>query len=980
MNYKFNLNYNLKNFYVSLIALGFILVCSVISIGQVQVSHVENLMTEDEHPRKGFIKVDTIEYYLEQGLTGTKVWQIENGALNFLHELKLRPTDSKIDLTRHHTYENNSNLIYDGHILFEFYYDYIYLIDFVKGETIEIIDLRDFGYKFPSQFKYGKNFMYFHVGSLTGWSGRVRYDRNSKRFEVLKFGGSYFNSKLYTWNQEGFIYLDLETNKTHQIKHNVNYIFGFQYVDNDPNINFVFQDSFYVYRLLKDDTIDTLDCKIPIGKELLYYSNNRIIYSDHRITYSSVDDFKIKYFIKDLNTCEVVYSDSLQTTSGYPITDFYDNRSLYDNYILMRDFRNQNIPVYYLYDYKNNKKTELNTFGYPDFFNNTLTDKNNFYFTSIQSFNFNEDRNAGLYKLNLETYEITPLIKSDTLIPSKIILSDVIDKDYFNIIHNYEGGYSILQLNKSDEIVNEIYNQNNIKNVGIYKYIRTDLWVDDKYFAATSEAIFMLNETNSRKIMDIPKYITMMSELYRKNDYIYIFFGIFDTSYVLKINVHNLAYTKIDLPPKFTLGEMKITKNDLVVNYSSQTFRDATHGYFDLNSDQFISASTLNLQAGRIIDVSGANILYRLYQNNKLHLFDPILGKLIPLDFVPNFALGVIPDTKGGFYLNVNKKLCHLDSSGKLTILLDNFEYLYFRSGNFTDKQQSFAFYSDKELVIVIVKNGEARKKVRKIDSSFNHYSFFWHESETISFFEFYVSNQRNLYYYSFDSEPRIVSVRYWNQNTLFVMQNKDHAVFAYRVNGFIYNFDKFDFKTLKVTSTLEFSPGFSYMYNPTIQLNEKEYLISFDDGTHGTEPWVYNIETHSFTILADMRSGFLPSSPSDYHRHPKTGDIYFLATRSEGDRQLFKIKNDLTSTEHTHNQNAVDFSIYPVPSSNFLILDRDFEHVKVVGIKGNIILTMNNYNKGEVIDICNISNGLYFLSCSNDAQHFKTKTFVISR
>lgn len=973
MNYKFNLNYHMNNIYVRLIALGFILICSVISIGQVQVSHVENLMTDDEHPRKGFIKVDTIEYYIEQGLTGTKVWQIENGALHFLHELKLRPTDSKIDLLGGDTYENNSNLIYDGHTLFEFYHDYIYLVDFVKGEVLEIIDLRNYGYKFPSQFQFGKNFMYFHVGSSSLWRGTIRYDRNTKRLEVLKFSGSYFNSKLYDHNQDGFIYLDLETNKTHQIKHNVYDKFGFLDVDNDPNINFVFQDSFYVYRLLKDDSIDTLDCKIPRGNQILYYCNQRMIYG-------SVEDNMFNYYITDLNMCQVVFSESLQTSTENSYIRFEDTRNLYGEYILIRDYQIPSKAVNYIYDIKSNKKTELIISGFPDFNYNSLKVNNNLYFASNNVINLHRDRTADLYKLDLKTGLNTLLLKSDSLTPSNILLSDVGDRDYVNVCYQYEGGSSVFQIDENNEKIKEIYKNSALKNVGIFKYTITDLWVDDKYFIATSEAVFMISETISRKIVDLPKDIIRMSELYNKNDRLYLLCEKLDTSFVLKINTFDLTYYKINLPTKFIMGEMKFIEDDLIVNYSSQTFRNATHGFFDLNSDQFISASNLNVQSGSIIDVSGANILYRLNQNNKLHLFDPILGKLIPLDFVPNFALGVIPDTKGGFYLNVNKKLCHLDSSGKLTILLDNFEYPYFKSGNFTDKQQSFAFYNDKELVIVIVKNGEVRKKVRKIDSSFNHYSFFWHESETISFFEFYVSNQRNLYYYSFDSEPRIVSVRYWNQNTLFVMQNKDHAVFAYRVNGFIYNFDKFDFKTLKVTSTLEFSPGFSYMYKPTIQLNEKEYLISFDDGTHGTEPWVYNIETHSFTILADMRSGFLPSSPSDYHRHPKTGDIYFLATRSEGDRQLFKIKNDLTSTEHTHNQNAVDFSIYPVPSSNFLILDRNFKHVKVVGIKGNIILTMNNYNKGDGIDISNISNGLYFLSCSNDAQHFKTKTFVISR
>ena len=51
---------------------------------------------------------------------------------------------------------------------------------------------------------------------------------------------------MYNWNQDGIIYFDLETNKTHQLNHNV-HIIGFDYVVNDPNIALVFQDSFNVY-------------------------------------------------------------------------------------------------------------------------------------------------------------------------------------------------------------------------------------------------------------------------------------------------------------------------------------------------------------------------------------------------------------------------------------------------------------------------------------------------------------------------------------------------------------------------------------------------------------------------------------------------------------------------------------------------------------------------------------------------------------
>ncbi|MCB9309539.1 MAG: T9SS type A sorting domain-containing protein [Lewinellaceae bacterium] len=954
------MKYSRKNVFLFFSFFSFMLVCTDVLIGQIQVSNLENLISNDEHPRKGFIKGDSTEYFIEQGATGTKVWQVENGALNFIHELKIRPTDSKIDL-KNNTYENNSNLIYDGQILFEFYKDYIYLIDFVKGKTVEIVDLRPSGYSFPTNFQYGKNFFYFEVWTHYGSTEYVRYDRNKKQFEVVDFYGHYFNSKMYNWNQDGIIYFDLETNKTHQLNHNV-HIIGFDYVVNDPNIALVFQDSFNVYRLLKDNTIDTLDCKIPKGNKLLYYCNQSLIYGHN-------EDTLLKYFVIDLESCEVVYRDSLKT-SEYSYYRFKDSRSLYNAYILLSN-DDLNMSTLYLYDIKNKTKKELKTAGYPNYSYNNLRINDALYFVA----------NDGVYKLDLSTDISNRLIQTDSNTSSNIILSDVSDKDYITISYQYEGGFSLLQLNERDGKTNEIFKQDVVRNVGIYKYIKADLWVDDKYFAATDEAVFMLSEARSYKILDNSIDNIRMSQIFRKNDHIYLLFEEFDSSYVLKVNVNNLTFSKINLPPKFGMGELKMTENYLIVNYSSQTYRNATRGYFDLNTDNFISVSDFNVQTGNIIEVSGNNILYHLSQNNTYHIFSPIDGTLIPLNFKPNTSLGVISDKKGGFYLNVNNNLSHVNGNGELTTVIEDFKYPYFRSGTITDDMQSFAFYDDKELVLVLVKNGEVRKKVIKIDNSFNHYNFFWRESEYGSFIEFIKDHTRKLYYYSFDSEPIIVTVRdYWYQGTIILMQNKDYAVIAYRVNGFIHQFDKFDLKTLKVTNSIKFSPGYSYLHGYNIQLNENEFLCSFDDGTHGSEPWVFNIETFSFTMLSDLRSGFLSSDISNFSKHPTTGDIYFIGTRTEGDMQLFKIEHKISSLEQNLVQKEFDFIIYPVPSSHYLKIDHDFESIKVTDIKGNIVLSFNKYHKGDVIDIGNVLNGLYFLSCSNDGQYSETKSFIVSK
>ncbi|MBK8627361.1 MAG: hypothetical protein IPN86_17885 [Saprospiraceae bacterium] len=534
---------------------------------------------------------------------------------------------------------------------------------------------------------------------------KCRIDRNKKRYDILSFNGSFHDSKLYTWDQEGFVYLDLETNVTHKIKLQNFYLTGLITIDSDPNIHFVFQDSTNIYRFLANNTIDTIACFIPKDSKILYYCHERIIYGFND------DEDNLRYCMKDLSTCEDIFCEEFPLNSGNNFIRFQDTKSLYETIILIFDYRWQLKPNYYLYDIKNDLKTEVIINGYPNIYNNTLRIKNNLYFNKPQSINYNYDSKDDLYKLNLET-GVTSLLIQSTLHPSNIILSDVTDEENINVSYQYNGGYSIMQLNEKEGEIKEIFQQGIIKNVGIQPDILADLWVENKYFAATCDAVYVMDENKSTKILDIAPYRCKISDIIRKDEHLYILAGEGETTFIVKIDIDNLNFTKINLPNTFKMGSTKLTTNQLLVNYANDDVPTASYGYFDMNVDKYVSMDSLNAKKGSIIQVSGNHILY---QSNALYLLDPVANKTLPLNINGvNLSQGVIPDDKGGFYINGNNKFSYINSDGQLSTLLENFDYKYFRSSKpFGDTKQSFAFYNSKEVVIVTIQNGVVPKKLK---------------------------------------------------------------------------------------------------------------------------------------------------------------------------------------------------------------------------------------------------------------------------
>lgn len=958
---------------IRVLAISLMILClsPMISFGQMQVSNIENYKSSDDYPRKGFVNVGDNEYYIEQGKIGTKVWLIQNSGLQFLHELKFRPSDSNINLNTNFTYDNNSNLIYDGHILFEFYTDYIYLVDIVKGEVIEIVDLRDRNMQFPSNFYFGTNYFYFDVSSDTGWSGRIRFDRNTKKIEILNIIGSVYDSKLYSWGINGLLYLDLETNKQHTIPLDIRNIKTVIPIKSDANIHFVFQIGQKVYRLLADNTIDSLACQIPEDGKMLYYCNQRLVYG--------IQDGhdNLHYCIKDLSSCEDVYCEDFFLNSDNNFIKFRDLANTYNDFIFIAESVHLTHSIHYIYDIKNNHKKQISTNEFTYFLNNPTRIKDNIYFTSSTPVNLQRDRILQLYKLNLETSVISPVIAADTIKASKIIISDVVDGDILKASYEYDGGYSVVKIENETESIKEIFRQEITKNIGMQPQIKADLWVENKYFAATCDAVFMIDENRSVKILDIPLQSCNMSNLIRKNDHLYLLVGDKNSTSVLKINVNNLSHTKINLPRTFYIEKTKVTDHHLLVNYPYGNYNAPANGYFDMNKDLYVPMDSLNGKKGRILEVSGNNILYL---SNGIYILDQVNNKSVLVSGNVNVSLGVISDDKGGFYLNVNKKLCHINGEGQLSIILEDFEYTYLRSGKkFSDNHQSYAFHSSKELVIVTIKNGIVRKKSRGIDpNTFYAPSFFWYESEDFSFIEILDATNSKLFYITFDTEPKLVSTRNRSQKTILMMENKDEVVFAYSVNKFIFQFDKMNLKTRVVSRALRFEPGFSRLYSSFYRINDDEYVLNFDDGTHGLEPWVYNMATHQFDLLKDINVGHLSSDIMNFTTHPITTEVYFTALRSEGDRQLFKIKNIIISTDDHDIKQEQYFTIFPVPSTGFIMIDNDLDDVIIHDVEGKTILNLKNYHKGDWIELNNTPNGIYHLSGFKNGHFLSTKSLII--
>ncbi|HMU02097.1 MAG TPA: T9SS type A sorting domain-containing protein [Saprospiraceae bacterium] len=962
-----------------------LLLLPILLSGQKQVSDIKFDLPRDDHYRKGFIKIGQKEYFIEQGEVSTKISLINGNELNLLHELKFRPTDSynNFNLT---SYKNsNSGLIYDGSTLFELYRDYIYLIDIESGQQKEIIDLKPYQLSIQSDFEHGENFFYFRALGINGWSGNIRLDRTTGLIDTITTNGILADSILYmiSSNNDKLLMHNLETNQKIEYPFQFSNIAFIKEHASDKNTRLIIKDSNGIYLLKNDEIITTLSCTIPDTCNFLYVSDNILAYETN-------NGSEIILTVKELQNCTIVNTTTFTPNFLQKSLSIFDDKQLFNEYFIF-GFQNdwQGDGLFYLYDIENNSATNIDIPIDLPILSESVRYEDNLYFLTSNDLHYIGGR-PELYKLNLKTKRTERISRQLIYKTWDIVIGEFDDNRQLNVYCRTE---KTAYLDKIDDINEELLRIKEFdlnKNHGIYSSISEDLWVDNKYFFLTSNAIFVMVNDVTLKLTDIDLNFLGFSAFKKKGDYVYILTGIDNKYFALKININDLSYSKTLLSSvKIENSQRDVTEN-AIINYSDPISNNNSVGYYDLDSEEFVPLTILGLPKVEIRSVSGNNILcLEVSDNNKNWWIVNTKTREVTLTEVKqNTYPTPYPDNTGGFYMegwiydnSGDISFKYLNEKGKLSTIFENFNYNIFYGGyKFDGNVKSVAYDGLDSMIIISTKNGEVRKKTIPDNDLLYYQSYFWYESDNISFVDIRNGSNYDTYVFNFDTEPHRISQSSREERLFKVLEGIDYSILVYLKNQEYLTFEKYTYSTgtLEKIWTVNSRYASSILRN-FIKIDHSKYLIDFNDQIFGSEPWIFDIDSGDATILKDIRLGFSSSNINDFTINIQNSDVYFSAIKTEGDRQLFKLEKELVSTKEVSNQRS-DITLYPVPTNNYLILDNNFDNISITNVSGRLIYQIESYAKGDIIMVDNLPEGLYFLKVHIKNQPITTKRFVITR
>ncbi len=947
---------------------------------QIQVSDIKNDLPRDDYGRKGFIKVDDKEYFIEQGFLGTRVSLVSGTDLQFLHELNHRPTDSSFNPYAA-SYENsNSGLIYNGSVLYDIYWDYIYAVDIISGALIEVVDLKQYNLRLQRDFYYGEDFFHFRALGI-GWSGYIRLDRNTGEIVNLEDDGIVVDSKRYYSSEDGntLFYYDLIANQNVEHPHQFTNIESIEKHDSDNDSQLIIEDEEGVHLLKTEGTVQSLNCAIPENGVLGYVS-------DIRISYSEITEFGLDFKVIDLSSCSEVFSMFFDNASH--ISNF-SYEGIFNEYFIF-GFTNSwyGDGAFYLYDIESDTASAIDILiDYPHLAEAVRYD-NDLYFIG-----YNDIHYIGwlpeLYRLDLSTSQADRISDYEIFETSSIMIGESQNDQELNIHYGQRETSTLRKSDTQSAELTVIEDFDILKNHGINYSIYGETWVDDKLFFYASNGLYCMHDDMTTKI-DIGSNTHGVSTFIRKGDQLLGFVGLDDSGYLLRINIEDLSFTKTLMPALDNSIFKWVTSGNGFVNLQSgiSISSFSSKGFFDIDTEEYITFESLGLPIGTPEFVSGNNVLHQSTSDDgyKWYLINTLTREITLTTIKPSAFSDPYPDGVGGFYLkgwNLDEEISfmYLDIEGNVSEIYQDFDYNAFTEATrFDGNVKSSAFENAEEMIIISTRDGEVKRRSIPIVGLYYYQRFFWYESDQVSFVEAKNGLSYDTYLFSFDAEPQKITISGREERLMKVLEEETFSILIYKdVNNKLF-FEKYDYATEEFTVVNEIqSVRNSALGSSSIKLDETYHLFSIHDGVTGLEPWLFNVNNGELKLLADINQGAGSSSMNDFTINPNTSDLYFTAIKTEGDRQLFRLDQSLIATEELNTLSEFNLTAFPNPASHRVQLDEDFEELILIGINGSFV-SKDIDHSSRSISVSDLENGVYYLLGKTESGQWKKGKVVIHR
>lgn len=944
--------------------------------GQIQVSEIDYQLVRDDFPSKGFMKVADNEYFIEQGVSGTKVSLVEGDSLKFLHTLEYRPSASTL-ITNIPSENRNSNLHYEGEILYEIYWSYIYMINVVTGELIDIIPISQFGIKIQRDFSFGDNYFFFK--SIGEGNSYVRFDRDSGTIDKLDSFVAKVGSKLYKSKDGKKLGIhNLETNENSTHPFTFSNIKTIQSHPSDVTSLLVIEDEFGIHLLKEDQTIQTLSCNVPADGTLKYVTSNRIVFLKEELNTSYLS-------IIDLDNCEEIFIQSLKLNQeSYKI---YSDPLIFDEYFIF-GYQNdwQGDGEFHLFDIEKNQSVLIVIpIDFP-ILTKTVRYNENYYFLTSNHIHYIGSL-PEFYRINLESYQIERISQHDLFETYSIVIGENQNDQEINIhAKSKDHVRSLLRVNDFDENLMKIIDFDGTINHGIHSKIYSDIWVDNKYFFYTSNGIFVMHNNETTRLANVSNY--GISAFKQDGDNVYVLANFADGKiYAVKININDLSLEKILIEGVSYLYYKRHTSDNAIVNLFHSFNQENSTGFFDLASETFTTFLDLGLPDGTPSHISGNNVIYKTLSND-WYLINTMTKEVILTEIENSTSPDPYPDGNGGFYLDGWRfddqvSFMYLNSQGKVSIIYEDFNHSEF-ADKFEGNVKSIAFDSDEEMIIIMTKDGEVRQKIINDDNLLYYQKFYWYESDNISFIE--TRNEDGTYAthtFNFDTEPLNITPLGRSDRLISVLESNTHSVLVFHdPTTYKLSFENFYYDSGSVENVTSIqSVQYNAIYGEPVLIDDNNYLFCLNDAVHGLEPYVYNLNFGKLSLLKDIRDGFMPSIIDDITQNPLSKTTLFTAIKNDGDRQLFTLDDALVSiSEIQKDQLSNSIKILPNPTSDFITLKNDYSIISIHNIEGKKLSTMSNYSNGSKINVSDLNSGIYLIIATEYNNSLHIGRLVIER
>ncbi len=946
-------------------ALSCFFVLSNNAFGQERVSDIVNLQKPTEFTN--FIaKIDSIEYLIEESDEETKISKLTLENAELLFSIKERPKEQRI-LIPNLDCKCKRPLIYKEKYLIEIFPNLVTLIDITSGEITKKMDFQNEIFKISNV-----------EGDLLGDTLLLYVENNGNKYALLavdletskmdlietSFHPNFnrINGMLYSFNGNKLLGFNLK-NKTEslifQASSELDYL---QPYKSNGKTKIVFGTSLgKLYNIDENNKIKELPFLAPENRFYVFIRDSVAVVSKY-------DDDVTKLNTKFYNT----YSGTiLAQWPSYLLASDVDH--LPKNLILLSDKSNL-FCCYEKLIFEVNSNTVIPLSGIKNF-NSFYTERaavinKKLFFEAALSGEF-YTTNYFLKVVDLEKFTLKN-VKLDGKKFSNVLFRDFINDSLKVIATSFENDVTLWTVGESDTIANYKTALNKDRNIGI-KNIISSLVHQNLLFFSTNQGIYYVKENKTVKVFDCINASKMV--VFKNNLFMLVEVGENEVGYLkIKLNDFSISYKKLTGVKRVEFNN-KVTQT-AIINGSNLNVNDSF--YLDLRSETYrgVILDGKHVQV-KFNHVSGSNILIDIFINDLANRYIYNL-ETESLKSLANEYVGyaeVYPTIDGGFYLAFNKEKYRYLKKIKPNFEIDSLFEIYDSRPYYKNKEvgldgevSTFALPGKDETIFISEKNGDMLQTKLKNIGTFYFPGFYWKETGDVLVAEAKVDDENyKTFTWRYGEVPKDIELPFTDfliyethihNNDLIILYYK---YFEAKMKLVHYNISTHTIMDIKEIFKSQFFLDFAD--EKIIAISDTQFLINYNEGESGFEPWLYNIETHNFSLLNDIYPGQFSSNPRYFNL---IGNYcYFVALDKDRSNQWFRVKSNKTNIIDV---NTSKLKSNPNPATNTISLQIPGDQYQLIDIlkiydqTGKPLVLKQNIS-AQYIDVSSLKAGLYILT-----------------